>query len=107
MTETTHVESDWFAPGPKPVHWKTITVTCSYEPVVNKMLDLYFIPGGAFPTERRKSDPVYMAAYERDRQQYCVMRETLMFANPAMLDAVDRAIEEEMTYAHEESNWNK
>jgi hypothetical protein len=65
------------------------------------MLDLYFNPGGAFPTEKRMSDPVYMAAYERDRQQYCDMRETLRFANPAMLDAVDRAIEEEMTYAHE------
>ena len=78
----------------------------SVEPVVEKMLQLYFTPGGAAPTERRKRDPVYRAAYESDRKHYCVMRETLRLANPSMLAAVDRAIEKEMAPPHEKFNSN-
>ena len=74
----------------------------SVEPVVEKMLQLYFTPGGAAPTEKRMRDPVYRAAFESDRQQYCDMRQRLRCENPAMLAAVDRAVKKEMTYPHEE-----
>ena len=78
----------------------------SVEPVVEKMLQLYFTPGGAAPTEKRMRDPVYRAAFESDRQQYCVMRQRLRCENPAMLAVVDRAVEKEMAPPHEKFNSN-
>ena len=78
----------------------------SVEPVVEKMLQLYFTPGGAAPTEKRMRDPVYRAAFESDRQQYCDMRQMLRCENPAMLAVVDRAVEKEMAPPHEKFNSN-
>ena len=78
----------------------------SVEPVVEKMLQLYFTPGGAAPTEKQMRDPVYRAAFESDRQQYCDMRQRLRCENPAMLAVVDRAVEKEMAPPHEKFNSN-
>ena len=97
-------ESTRFVSDDKVVHWERTLVRCAYDPVIEKMLTLYFTPGGAAPLDFRMQDPVYSAAFKRDRELYSVMRWTLKHANPPLLDAVDRAIDNEMAPPHEKFN---